>query len=160
MPQSQPISYDSARARAAENGWREKVFAYVTRRPDELLIFAHAEQYSDAGIQVPAGGVEPDEEPARSVLREAFEESGLRLAHPIYLSSFEALPRPHTQIWHFYWLQTSLDTPDRWDHQVSAGEQDEGMIFRYSFAPRSHSGLITDFDSALDDLDRMITDRA
>ncbi|GAB3912667.1 hypothetical protein GCM10011575_45510 [Microlunatus endophyticus] len=155
---SRRISYDTARTRAADNGWREKVLAYVTRRPDELLVFAHTEEYPDAGIQVPAGGVEPGEDPGQAVIRETYEESGLRLSAPVYLGSFEWLTETPTRIRHFYWLQAPTGTPDRWEHRVSAGELDEGMIFKYTFAPRSGPGLITDygFDSALDDLDRLL----
>lgn len=150
------LPYDAARVRAAQHARREKVFAYITRRPDELLVFAHTEQYPDAGIQVPAGGVEPVEDPAAAVVRETFEESGLRLSDPVYLASFEWEAEPTSQIWHFYWFQAPSRTPDRWEHRVSAGEEDAGMIFRYAFAPRSDPSLVKGFDSALDDLDRSL----
>lgn len=155
---SRRLSYAAARARAADNNWREKVLAYVTRGRDELLVFAHTIQYPDAGIQVPAGGVESGEEPSDAVIRELFEESGLRLDDPIYLASFEWLDEAPSRIRHFYWLRAPIGTPDRWDHRVSAGEQDVGMIFRYAFAPRSAPGIIEGFgfDSALDDLDRLV----
>ena len=152
------LTYEAARARAAENHWREKVLAYITRRPDELLVFAHTEEYPDAGIQVPAGGVEPGEEPADTAIRETYEESGLGLSDPIHLGSYEWLADAPSRIRHFYWLRAPIDTPDHWEHRVSAGDEDEGMIFRYSFVQRSHPGLITDygFDSGLDDLDRLL----
>ena len=156
---SRRISYDVARARAVRYGWREKVLAYITRGPDELLVFAHTKEYPDAGIQVPAGGVEPGEEPVDAVIRETFEESGLRLGDPSYLASFEWLDvEVPSRIRHFYWLPAPIDTPDRWEHRVSAGEEDAGMIFRYMFAPRSSPGLIEEygFDSGLDDLDRLL----
>lgn len=156
------IPYATARERAAEFGWREKVLAYVTRRSDELLIFAHTEEYPDAGIQVPAGGVEPGEEPDQAVLRETFEESGLHLADPHYLGSFEWPDEAPSRIRHCYWLQAPLGTPDRWEHRVSAGDEDKGMIFRYAFAPRSEPGLLLGFgfESGLDDLDRAVATQA
>lgn len=152
------IAFREARARAAAYGWREKVLAYVTRRPDELLVFAHTEEYPDAGIQVPAGGVDPQEEPADAAVRETYEESGLQLEDPIYLGSMEWLAEAPSRIRHFYWLRAPLDTPDHWQHQVSAGDQDQGMIFRYHFAPRSNPGLLPGygFESGLGDLERMI----
>lgn len=161
-PTSIRIPYATARRRAAERGWREKVLAYITRGPEELLIFSHTEEYPDAGIQVPAGGVEPGEEPARAVLRETFEESGLHLADPVYLGSFEWSDEAPSRIRHCYWLQTPLDTPDRWEHRVSAGAEDEGMIFRYSFAPRSTPGLVpgSGFEAGLADLERVVMTRA
>lgn len=152
------IAYDTARERAAECGWREKVLAYITRRPDELLIFAHTEEYPDAGLQVPAGGVERGEEPAQAVLRETFEESGLRLGDPFYLGSFEWHDEASSRILHCYWLPAPLDTPDRWELPVSAGDEDKGMVFRYAFAPRSKPGLLlgSGFEPGLDDLEQAV----
>jgi 8-oxo-dGTP pyrophosphatase MutT (NUDIX family) len=56
----------------------EKVTAFVTRPSDEglaLLLFEHPY----AGIQIPAGTVEHGESPEAAVLREAAEETGLRM---------------------------------------------------------------------------------
>lgn len=59
----------------------EKVAAFVTRdregRVDqrELLVFRH--DNPTAGIQVPAGTIEPGESPREAVLREVAEEAGL-----------------------------------------------------------------------------------
>ncbi len=54
----------------------EKVTAFITRptpRGTDLLLFGHPH----AGVQIPAGTVEPDEAPEQAVVREAHEESGL-----------------------------------------------------------------------------------
>jgi 8-oxo-dGTP pyrophosphatase MutT (NUDIX family) len=54
----------------------EKVTAFVVRRGaggHELLLFEH----ESAGVQIPAGTVEPGEDPGGAVLREAREETGL-----------------------------------------------------------------------------------
>ncbi|MDX1689345.1 MAG: NUDIX domain-containing protein [Candidatus Promineifilaceae bacterium] len=53
----------------------QKAVAYITCR-EHLLVFRQPES-PEAGIQVPAGTIEPDESPARAVLREAHEETGL-----------------------------------------------------------------------------------
>jgi 8-oxo-dGTP pyrophosphatase MutT (NUDIX family) len=55
----------------------EKVTAFVTRTVNgrrELLLFQHP----SAGIQIPAGTVEPGELPAAAAIRETHEETGLR----------------------------------------------------------------------------------
>lgn len=55
----------------------EKVTAFITRPGQngrELLVFQHP----NAGIQLPAGTVEPGEDVETAVLREAFEETGLK----------------------------------------------------------------------------------
>lgn len=54
----------------------EKITAFITREKDsgpELLLFEHPQ----AGIQIPAGTVEPGETPEGAALREAAEETGL-----------------------------------------------------------------------------------
>jgi 8-oxo-dGTP pyrophosphatase MutT (NUDIX family) len=77
----------------------EKVTAFVIRRsPDgyDLLLFKHP----TAGIQIPAGTVEPGEAPETAALREAAEEtglSGLRIRR--YLGCLdEALPERYRLI--------------------------------------------------------------
>ncbi len=54
---------------------KRKAFAYITHR-GRLLVFRHP-LAPEAGIQVPAGTIEPGESPAEAVLREAAEETGL-----------------------------------------------------------------------------------
>lgn len=52
-----------------------KVSAFITRPDRHLLVFSHPESPS-AGIQVPAGGIDPGEDPATAAIREAEEETG------------------------------------------------------------------------------------
>lgn len=57
----------------------EKVTAFILRDTGddrELLIFKHP----TAGLQVPAGTIEPGESPEQAVIREVYEETGLRSA--------------------------------------------------------------------------------
>jgi 8-oxo-dGTP pyrophosphatase MutT (NUDIX family) len=57
----------------------EKVTAFITRKINsghQLLLLEHPY----AGIQIPAGTVEPSESPEEAVLREAFEETGLTIS--------------------------------------------------------------------------------
>ena len=53
-----------------------KVFAYITNG-HRLLVFRHTD-FPEAGIQVPAGTVKPNERLEIAVLREAYEETGLQ----------------------------------------------------------------------------------
>ena len=73
-------------------GVLEKVTALVMRpgaRGDELLLFRHPY----VGIQIPAGSVDPGETPVVAVLRETFEETGLREVSIVeYLGAQEAQP--------------------------------------------------------------------
>lgn len=64
--------------RQAENAHPalEKVTAFLTRQVGskrQLLLFRHP----TAGIQLPAGTVEPDEPPEQAVIRELIEETGI-----------------------------------------------------------------------------------
>ena len=52
-----------------------KAFAYITHG-GRLLIFSHPD-YPEAGLQVPAGTMWANETPEESVLREAWEETGI-----------------------------------------------------------------------------------
>lgn len=54
---------------------KHKVFAYITHA-NSLLVFRHPFE-PEAGIQVPAGTLEPGEDPEDAVMREAYEETGL-----------------------------------------------------------------------------------
>lgn len=146
MPPATPsvrTTFEEARRLAREHGWREKALVYLTRGTDELLVLEHTEAFPDAGVQVPAGGVEPGEDPEATARRELFEEVGLRIAGPAvhldsYLWSNEAAP---SRIRHYYWLMASPSTPDAWSHVVSAGDEDEGRIFLLSFRPVADPGL-------------------
>lgn len=60
---------------------KQKVLVYVTRKSPvggELLVFEHRD--ISAGIQVPAGTVDPTEDLVFAARRELLEESGLNLS--------------------------------------------------------------------------------
>jgi 8-oxo-dGTP pyrophosphatase MutT (NUDIX family) len=124
---------------------RDRVVCYITRNRKEILVFEHETRYSDAGVQVVAGGMETGETVERAALREVLEESGLALSNPIPLSN-AVMHRFMDKIgddyhrWHFVWLEAN-DAPDAWQHTISGGEEDTGMIFFQRFAPLEHSGL-------------------
>ena len=69
----------------------QKVQCYITREHAgslQVLVFEHVD-YPDAGIQVPAGSIEPGETPEEAALREAWEETGVRdLQVQRYIGSF------------------------------------------------------------------------
>lgn len=140
------VSYDDARRLARINQWREKVLVYVTRG-DDLLVLEHTADYPDAGVQVPAGGVDPGESPEAATIRELFEETGLQTRRPpVYLQSYWwPDPAAPSRIRHYYWVQAPADTPTAWSHVVSAGEDDKGMTFLLSFRPVFEADLTLGF---------------
>ncbi|ACO45526.1 NUDIX domain-containing protein [Deinococcus deserti] len=124
---------------------RQRALAYVTRGQQELLVFEHTPEYPDAGVQVPAGGVEAGEGPAQAAVRELFEETGLPLHSPVHIASFHLTRAQRSQVYHFFWLRAPLDTPDAWAHRVTSGDGDHGMTFLCRFAPLDHPELIPDY---------------
>lgn len=136
------VSYDDARRLARSKHWREKVLVYVTRGND-LLVLEHTADYPDAGIQVPAGGVDAGESPEAATTRELFEETGLHPPRPpIHLQScWWPDPEAPSPIRHYYWVEVPTETPTAWSHVVSAGEDDKGMTFLLSFRPLAQADL-------------------
>lgn len=134
-----------ARAAARADNLRERTVCYVTRSRREVLVFEHTEEYPDAGVQVPGGGVEAVETPAQGAVREVFEEAGLiPVSCPVYLASRAQVFEVRCQMNHYYWLEAPDRTPDAWEHFA------EGQyIFRHRFAPLEHSGLDWGMDAEL-----------
>jgi 8-oxo-dGTP pyrophosphatase MutT (NUDIX family) len=102
-----------------------KAFAYVTNG-GRIVVFSHPD-YPEAGIQVPAGTMRPDESPEDAVLREAFEETGLEdLRIERFLGeqevervSDEEIERFGGRELHhrfFFHLSYSGESPDVWQH--------------------------------------------
>lgn len=115
---------------------RQRVVCYITRGKRELLVFEHHDPALQAGIQVVAGGIDEGETPAEAAIREALEEAGLNLENPVFLGSIDKHwieAKNPNQHWHFYWLEVPSETPDAWDHTVTAGEDDMGMVYRQRF---------------------------
>lgn len=146
-----------ARRDAAARGLREKVVCLVTRAGPggpALLVFDHIPD-GGAGVQVVAGGVEPEETPERAATRELHEESGLSLTHPTFLTSYlwkAQLPGRFTrQVCHAYALTAAAGTPDTWDHLA------EGRyVFRFRWAPLPSPGLDWELDAALPHLNQLL----
>jgi 8-oxo-dGTP pyrophosphatase MutT (NUDIX family) len=98
-----------------------KVAAYITNG-DKLLVFRHVD-FPEAGIQIPCGTVNGDENLENAVLREAFEETGLAglktvkfLGTKIYdMRPFDGSAR---EIHRHYFHLTVPDVveSDRWRH--------------------------------------------
>ncbi|HEY7347606.1 MAG TPA: NUDIX domain-containing protein [Ktedonobacterales bacterium] len=111
---------------------RRRAYIYVIREKDgvrQLLVFH--EDDPEAGIQVPGGGIEPDETPLEGMKREVLEETGLKACVverelAVDLRQYE----DHLQERHFFWLSVA-DAPDEWDHVVSGKGEDNGLIFHY-----------------------------
>lgn len=93
-----------------------KVVCYVTRGED-LLVFLH--RSPDSGVQVPAGTIEPGEDPEVAALREAEEETGLsgfRIVRKLgeYTHHYGGRPEDHRR--HVFHMEAPEGAPERWEH--------------------------------------------
>ena len=118
--------------------YKKKVHAYVTREKEgamQLLVFKHRDT-PEAGIQVPGGTVDEGETLEAAILREVQEESGLRhLCIERFLADYiiHVKEKKEYQKRHFFHVTLLTDVKDRWEHIVSAGEEDEGLVFCYEW---------------------------
>lgn len=111
---------------------RHRAYAYVTYG-SKLLLFTHPES-PEAGIQVPAGTVKPDEKPEDAVMREAAEETGLSdLEFVGFLDQDTRDMRDcgteELQYRWFYHLRCTSDPPKEWRH----GEHSEDGTLLHPF---------------------------
>ncbi|MCY3801060.1 MAG: NUDIX domain-containing protein [Chloroflexi bacterium] len=96
----------------------EKVVAYVTRGT-HLLVFRHVDFH--AGVQVPAGTLEPGESPHDGVLREAEEEmglDGLEVRRFLGVRDYDMSPYGLAEVHRRYYfhLECKGDAPSIWRH--------------------------------------------
>ena len=121
--------------------YTDRVLAYVTRERDgdkQLLVFEHRD-YPDAGMQVPAGRIEPGEELEPGLLRELEEESGLanvRVLRKFGTFAPHELPHGRSYTNHAFELEAP-DAPDAWEHVVAGDGDDAGLVFLYRWVPLS-----------------------
>ncbi len=108
-------------------------------RADGLLVFDHRD-HPEAGTQVPAGGVQQDEDLLDAVIREVHEETGVRLdAHPTLLGNhqhLDGLGQPALS--HFFRVGAPDGLPRAWQHVVTGDGDDTGLVFdcRFDSAPK------------------------
>jgi len=133
---------------------KQKVFAYITHG-HRLLVFRHAD-FPKAGIQVPAGTVQPDEHPDDAVLREVYEETGLSDFTEVYLlgeqiRDMRDFQRDEIHHRYFYHLPFAGNPPTTWRHDETSGGIAEPIVFEIFWAnlPDKIPELIADHDKFL-----------
>jgi len=118
---------------------KQKIVAYIIRKQGserELLSFTHRD-YPEAGIQVPAGTVDPGEKPEQTLFREVYEESGLDIKQESYqllgIFQWERYDRHEIHQRFVYQINLKQDTADQWTHSVSGQGEDESLVFNYQW---------------------------
>jgi 8-oxo-dGTP pyrophosphatase MutT (NUDIX family) len=110
-----------------------KSYGYVTRIKDgktQVLVFQHP--ITEAGIQIPKGTVNTEEDTYNAVIREIKEETGLKnfevenlIAEDYWENDDGAI---HNRF--FYKINVS-NVPDEWDYEPTGGGDEEGLTFHY-----------------------------
>ncbi len=117
----------------------DKVVAYVLRNNKrDLVVFEHDKEWSEAGIQVPAGTVDAGEDPKVAVLREVSEEVGLSNVKVIEkIDQYLMYRNTHSQLnrRHVYLLEAGEAIPEKWVHKVGGDGLDKGMNFHCYWLP-------------------------
>lgn len=135
-----------------------KVWLYVARGPApqfELLVFEHVDV--EAGIQIPAGTVEPDEDFASAARRELLEESGVTVTSLSALGDYVGRWDGADVHAHWYAAHAPRDLPDGWVHHVTGGGGDKDMRFRFFWLPQTESQRVYgDFNLAYSALERWL----
>ena len=144
---------------------RRRAYAYITSR-NRLLVFVQPD-FPDAGIQVPAGTVQPEEEPAAAVMREAEEETGL--VNLEFIGFLGKIERDMTEFgtseiqdaW-FYHLQCPCEPHESWQHNETSGGTVEPIRFDFFWAelPDGVPELIALNGAMLDELKKTMNDEA
>jgi ADP-ribose pyrophosphatase YjhB (NUDIX family) len=113
---------------------RRRVACYVTRSRvgrTELLVFDHVD-FPDAGTQVPAGGMRPDETYAEAAIRELREETGLTGVEVVGVVGESDRPHPETgepRQTTYVHLRSTAESPERWTHVVTGDGDDAELRF-------------------------------
>lgn len=100
----------------------QKVIAYIVKN-DRVLVIRHADfPLEQTGLRVPAGTIKPGELPEHAVLRESYEETGLKNLRIVsYLGAGEYDMRPYADAIHVrhYFHLTAVDDnlPEKWEWQ-------------------------------------------
>lgn len=118
---------------------KRKVLAYIIspRNGLDLLVHEHRD-LPEAGIQVPAGTVEENEPVEKALFREIEEETGitgLKLIKKLEIYHYFNEFRNEMQERHVFLLEMMDESLERWEHIVSGGGEDEGMVFSCYWMP-------------------------
>jgi 8-oxo-dGTP pyrophosphatase MutT (NUDIX family) len=143
---------------------RERVVAYVTRQgPTGLDLLTIEQGDIETGVQVPAGRLDPGENPEQGLAREVEEETGItgvsvvrRLADA---DEFERLYGPGAHRSQAFHAEVSTEGPDEWEHRVGGSGADAGFVYRCRWVRLDECPpLWGDADPLVEKLRRSITE--
>jgi len=122
---------------------KHKALAYITRQHDgqtQLLVFKHRD-FPEAGVQIPAGTVEPGEPVEAALFREIREESGVTGQQVQLVRKLAEFPDPAWgNVRHVFHLVATVDLPEHWEwltndyNDEEAQARDERLVFCFYWA--------------------------
>jgi 8-oxo-dGTP pyrophosphatase MutT (NUDIX family) len=131
----------------------DKALCYVVR-DGRLLVLRHLDySYEEVGMQVPAGTIEPGEDPASAALREAREETGLTrftVVRKLGVVDYDITPyRAEIQRRHVFQLALHQDTPHRWTSHEDHDGTGQPIRFECFWIPLEHGHVLQSGQGAL-----------
>ncbi|MFD6211049.1 NUDIX domain-containing protein [Peribacillus sp. NPDC060253] len=122
----------------------KKAYGYVTRINNgetQVLVFQHP--ISEAGIQIPKGTVEPQEDAYQAVIREMKEETGHENFHVEKLIAEDCWKNDDGVIHNrFFYKISASNVPDEWDYQPTGGGDEEELTFHFFWISSEHEGQL------------------
>jgi 8-oxo-dGTP pyrophosphatase MutT (NUDIX family) len=111
----------------------KKVYGYVTRIKEgknQVLVFQHP--IAEAGIQIPKGTVQHEEDTQCAVKREIEEETGLRHFQVEHLLADDLWENDDGTIHNrFFYKITVSNSEDEWDYAPTGGGEEKGLTFHF-----------------------------
>lgn len=121
--------------RVSDVSYRARPGAYaVLPRDGQILLTYQAGIHHE--FQLPGGGIDPGESPIQALHREVFEETGWRIARPLYLGAYRRFAfMPEYDIWaekicHIYRAMPvrRLSEPSEAEHSAVWAAPDQAVI--------------------------------
>lgn len=138
----------------------QKVWAYVVREGvDDIELLVFDQEDAGAGVQIPAGTMELDEDAASAVRRELNEEAGVKAGPFIRIAVREQNWGGQDVRAHLFAAWALPNMADEWVHAVSGNGEDRGMRFRLYWLPHAEwNQLYGDFRLGYPPLNQFIAD--
>lgn len=119
-----------------------KVFAYITRGPEEnreLLVFEYKNE-PEVGVQVPGGSIAEGEMLIDALYREVQEETGLprevlEFAGKIHKYNYYPENRDKVYERNMFHFEYTGEKVDGWEHTIKSSGRDNGLTLQFRWEP-------------------------
>lgn len=118
----------------------KKAYGYVTRmKEDQIQVLVFRHPIPEAGIQIPKGTVQLEEDTKGAVIREIEEETGLRDVHVEQLLAEDFWENDDGALHNRFFFRISVsNAPDEWDYNPAGGGEEDGLTFHFFWISSSN----------------------